>query len=306
MRGSLRINCARCGSFELSQKATRHLNALPDRAAVSSWIRQHVDSGTPLVRIGPEQIALIARNSPKRSVADKQLILLQAIANRSEAPGSAVAIDAELDFPIAWAASATELGFLLRSLASRGLIELKHPRQEALERERRQGFTFHGPDGPELPGITAEVASAGWDFLDANRRGAVTGNQAFVAMAFAAQLLPVWTEGIKPGIESCGFKAYRVDHDLHTDLIDTKMMSEIRNSHFVVADVTTHRQSVYFEAGFAMGLGLPVFWSVRSDDFDNIHFDARHYPYIRWESPSHLRSELEVRIKALIPRPKAA
>ena len=80
-------------------------------------------------------------------------------------------------------------------------------------------------------------------------------------------------------------------------------MTEIKNSRFVVADATDQRPGVYFEAGYAMGLGLPVLWSVREDDLQNVHFDARQYNYIIWRAAEDLEQQLYNRVSAVIGRP---
>lgn len=119
-------------------------------------------------------------------------------------------------------------------------------------------------------------------------------------MSFSPDLKEIWEDAIKPGIEKAGYKAYRVDSNPHSDMIDTKIMAEIKNSRFLFADVTQQRQGVYFEAGYALGLGLPVIWSCRKDDFDNIHFDTRQYNHIRWEKKEELQEELYNYICAII------
>jgi nucleoside 2-deoxyribosyltransferase len=74
-----------------------------------------------------------------------------------------------------------------------------------------------------------------------------------------------------------GYTAYRVDEEPHSDNIIFRIMAEIKNSRFVVADVTEQKNGVYFEAGYALGLGLPVIWTVRKDDAKNVHFDTAQY-----------------------------
>jgi nucleoside 2-deoxyribosyltransferase len=66
--------------------------------------------------------------------------------------------------------------------------------------------------------------------------------------------------GIQPSIEvDCGFtKAIRVDREHFGDRIDDRIIAEIRRCRFIVADFTGQRGGVYFEAGFALGLGKPV------------------------------------------------
>jgi len=79
-----------------------------------------------------------------------------------------------------------------------------------------------------------------------------------------------------------------------------KIVTEIKNSRFLVADVTLQRPGVYFEAGYALGLGLPVFWCVRSDDLKNVHFDTRQYNHIVWETEQQLADQLYLFVTALI------
>ena len=66
--------------------------------------------------------------------------------------------------------------------------------------------------------------------------------------------------------------------------------------------MTGHRGGVYFEAGFAHGLGLPVIYMLREDDQNDIHFDVRQQNFILW-LPDDLpgaRKRLENRIRATL------
>lgn len=93
----------------------------------------------------------------------------------------------------------------------------------------------------------------------------------------------------------------RIDRVHHNEKICDKIIAEIRTCQFLVADVTLQRAGVYFEAGFAIGLGRPVIWSCREDDLKNVHFDTRQYNHIVWKEPTDLRIQLADRIKATIP-----
>jgi hypothetical protein len=81
---------------------------------------------------------------------------------------------------------------------------------------------------------------------------------------------------------------------------DDEIISQIRKSRFLVADFTGHRGGVYFEARFAMGLGMPVFWTCRKDDLPHLHFDIRQYNCIDWADPADLAVRLRRRIEAVI------
>ena len=61
------------------------------------------------------------------------------------------------------------------------------------------------------------------------------------------------------------------------------------------------RGGVYYEAGFAHGLGLEVIFSCRKGMVkDKLHFDTRQYYHIVWETPDDLRIGLLNRIRSRI------
>ena len=67
-----------------------------------------------------------------------------------------------------------------------------------------------------------------------------------------------------------------------------------------MADVTEQRRGVYFEAGYAIGIGLPVKWCIRKDDLTIVHFDTRQYNHVVWESIQELKEKLYDIICAVI------
>jgi hypothetical protein len=60
----------------------------------------------------------------------------------------------------------------------------------------------------------------------------------------------------------------------------------------MVADFMGQRAGVYYEAGFAMGLGRKVIWCSRQDEIKNLHFDTNHKNHIPWTTPEELRERL--------------
>ena len=142
----------------------------------------------------------------------------------------------------------------------------------------------------------------GWERVLEVRRAARKSDQAFVAMWFDSETDAAWTSGFKPGLEDSGYRPLRIDLKEHNNKIDDEIIAEIRKSGLLVADFTGQRQGVYYEAGFASGIGLPVVWTCRKDWMDRAHFDVRQYSHIVWESPDELRRRLRARVDATIPR----
>lgn len=88
----------------------------------------------------------------------------------------------------------------------------------------------------------------------------------------------------------------------HGNKIDDEIIAEIRRSAFLVADFTGHRQNVYFETGFAIGLGLQVVWTCRKDEIEKLHFLIRQYNCLAWEDGAQLAEPLRLRIKTMFGR----
>ena len=130
--------------------------------------------------------------------------------------------------------------------------------------------------------------------------------QAFVAMWFSDEMQKMYEEGIIPAIKDAGYKPMRIDRKPDLDKIDDEIIGEIRRSLFIVADMTHGddgaRGGVYYEAGFAYGLGKAVIYTCREDMIEKIHFDTRQYAHILWkeEDLGELSNQLRDRILARI------
>jgi nucleoside 2-deoxyribosyltransferase len=147
----------------------------------------------------------------------------------------------------------------------------------------------------------------------------------------------VYEEAIKPAIEFIEngetepkFKAVKVDNVEHLNDINDEIIAQIRRSRFMVCDLTGYRGGVYFEAGFAYGLGLDVIYTCRKDwtteevlkdsndkiveylydssgnkvkiKKEGVHFDLSHRNRIEWTEdnlPEFIK-KLQHRIKAVI------
>ena len=147
-------------------------------------------------------------------------------------------------------------------------------------------------------GYETQLTDKGWHRFNELQETRIDSSQAFVAMWFDAALDPVWKEGFEPALKQTGYDPLRIDEKQFNDKIDDQIIAEIRRSGLLVADVTGHRGGVYFEAGFALGLGIPVIWTCRKDELNKAHFDTRQYNHIDWEYAQDLKTRLVNRIEA--------
>lgn len=68
----------------------------------------------------------------------------------------------------------------------------------------------------------------------------------------------------------------------------------------MIADFTEQKAGVYFEAGFALGLGRPVIYTVHQNDLADSHFDTKPLQHIVYENMEELEFKLTNKIKAWI------
>jgi len=138
----------------------------------------------------------------------------------------------------------------------------------------------------------------GWEYLDELSKKRNLSDKAFVAMWFDPSLNEVFNEHIGPALTECGYSSpFRIDQHEHSDKIDDAIIAKINEASLVIVDLTCDvfnhstlterkiveaRGGVYFEAGYAMGLGIPIIWTCRTDCIKHIHFDLRQYRQIGW------------------------
>jgi nucleoside 2-deoxyribosyltransferase len=140
-----------------------------------------------------------------------------------------------------------------------------------------QGFLSKGRSDGQLT-----IAPKGWNEIDRLKRINAASRFGFVAMSFRDRFTALYEQGIAPGISAAGYEARRVDRTEHNNRIDDETIAGIKQSRFLIADFTVNRGGIYFEAGLAIGLGLPVIWLVRENRLEGVHFDNRQYNFITW------------------------
>ena len=89
-----------------------------------------------------------------------------------------------------------------------------------------------------------------------------------------------------------------IDEVQHNDFITPELLKYIRDSKFVVVDLTHKNNGAYFEEGYAMGLGKPVIQLCKQGT--RLHFDIAQKNTIIWASEDDISEQLRNRIVATI------
>jgi hypothetical protein len=247
------IACRRCGAFGISQETIEDAEGLndADRWRISAWICEY---SPRLVRWEDIEQALAAKVPGLLHRADR---MLAAINYRHPGGNNFSASDEYFKLVgTGWNRNPGESRYLLEKVLGNEL-----------------SFVELIDDG------ACRVTPKG--LLHLEGRGTTTTAVGFCAMWFREEVAPLWTSVIEPATRLAGYEPLRIDGKQHNGKIDDEIMASIRGSRFVVADFTGNRGGVYYEAGFAHGLGLPVIFMCREGD--DLHFDIRQYNCIFWK-----------------------
>jgi hypothetical protein len=128
----------------------------------------------------------------------------------------------------------------------------------------------------------------------------------FMAMPFGdAALDSLSREHVVPAVAATGFDLRRLDDNPPAGLIDDRLRVEIRTSRFLLANLTGENRDVYWEAGYAEGLGKPVSYVCERDYFqtDHVHFDTNHHHTVLYAaaSPEEVALPSKSTIRATLP-----
>jgi hypothetical protein len=127
-------------------------------------------------------------------------------------------------------------------------------------------------------------------------------NYAFVAMPIdeSDHELEDVLDAIKEASDRCGVKAERVDEPQSNERITDRIIESIDKAEFVIADLTKQRPNVYWEAGYAHGIGkTPIYIAKKGTQLE---FDLKDYPVIFFRNMKDLKDQLESRIKGIASR----
>ncbi|MFA5793701.1 MAG: hypothetical protein WC980_01330 [Candidatus Brocadiia bacterium] len=305
-------SCKECGLYYKDQRAdvTTKINA-DDKVRIASYLQTKKLNNSqirPVITdfknksgtieeledngINPNKITLITIEEmidqfPKR-IDEKLNKALQNLGKLSHYLGEPITVGLNYQ-PILYALNSGEFEAILFALRDDGYIKC----------------TWDGIAGTNLIVITPKGYERIYELGKVNP----TSHQAFVAMWFPDPvknetehnfLDNVYKEGFAKAIDNAGYKPQLIKNKEFLGEIHDEIIAEIKRSRFLVADFTGQRGGVYYEAGFAHGLNIPVIYTCHCDYMKDCHFDTNHYNHIVWKDEADLYTQLLNRIRATI------
>lgn len=275
------VICNYCGEFIIEKSLQAILDSNQyNQLRIGSWIREQNSFGVIPELKATDFDNLISLKDKK--INQKYELLLKYIYSVKTIQIELSALN-RLYLVLFWCEDIKEFNMLLSKA-----VELKHLKLvfDSMTYEK-YSITYDGKEFIENLG------------LDNN------SNKVFMAFHFTEEMKKEFETIIKQAVfdasegklEAVRVSSSTTDHDAK---IDDELIGMIKSSKAVIADFTGNRTAVYYEAGFAMGLGIPVIWTCKKDDVDNLSFDTRQYPHIIWENEEDLYTQVVNRLKAKI------
>lgn len=271
--------CPRCGEFKVTGTASSIMQqglGTKKRALLSGWVRNQYRLGS-VPMITSENLQKILA-SPIPSVGERALALLAEAESGLKELGDRFNIKEPRFLAATYSASQSDIQYLMGMLKEQEFAKI------------------------EEMGGNSIILPRGYIQLEEAKKNVVSSAKGFVAMSFQAELAETYSSGFQVGIIGAGYDPVRMDRVEHINRIDDEIIRQINSSKFVVADFTGHRGGVYFEAGYALGRGIPIFWTCRKNHMPELHFDIRQFNCIDWSTHEELAQRLQVRVEAVLGR----
>lgn len=179
---------------------------------------------------------------------------------------------------------------------------------EYLKRNDYATFGFGNTD------VRITLLAEGWKRIDDLQRSDDNNKKVFVSMAFNPGT-DATREAIRAGIVEAGYSPEFIDEIIHNHQIVPEMLRLIRESRFLILDITDPNYGAYYEAGYALGLGKEVIISCSKEVFTKDytakevspyakylkpHFDVAQKQTLVWDDYNDLTKKLSEWIKAII------
>ncbi len=143
-----------------------------------------------------------------------------------------------------------------------------------------------------------QLTPKAWERVYELQKKEANNKKAFVAMKFGAENDELYGK-IKAGLN--GFVPVRMNEHEHNNQIIPEMLYQIDNCKFMVAELSDNNNGVYYEAGYAKGIGKEVIFLCNEEVMKSgIHFDVAQANIITYRDINDIPDKLQKRIEATI------
>lgn len=284
----LKCQCERCGTFHISRELLEDLPSEKQQSDFAQWVqvashhlRQQSLFTDKAILLTPDHFAMLKNIKPPKFPLEQANNIILWYGNVGQ----------------------KTQGKRIYSMTGPSMIAIagardSHCVEYILELQRDQGLLKWASNKGHY------LTSKGWEHYEDLKRGTLVSKSAFMAMKFnEPKLESIYTNHFRNAVKATGFELQTVIG--RAGPINDHIMIDIRLARFVVADLTHHNNGAYWEAGFAEGLGKPVFYTCEKSVFssESTHFDVNHHHTILWdiEKPKEAADNLKALIRNTLP-----
>lgn len=275
------VNCAYCGNYKFAM--SYEPDTYPEKLKfykVTSWIKEQNDlfNNVPLLDNDKFDEVLAFKDRKIKEKFDLVMNYLSSLA-KYETLNEKILVKC-------WLKNTDELNIIIQKAQKDNFIDVNF-------RNTMSGYSY-----PTINNLTFN----GLEYLEKLEEPNKNSKKIFVAFNFDEPLTNIFNTDLKSAIEIEGFEYVVVNQENveHNKSINDEIIVKLKTSRIVIADFTNHRQSVYFEAGFAMGMNIPIIWTCQKGHESDMSFDTRQFPHILWEDKDDLVKQVINRIKRIL------
>ena len=126
-------------------------------------------------------------------------------------------------------------------------------------------------------------------------------NLVFVIMSFMGQGMDESFSAIRDECAKLGLRALRADDSTGSGFIIKEIVEYIETAEFIVCDLTHERPNVYYELGYAHGVGnQPLNMLLVAREETNLHFDIMPLRVRFYASTEHLRTVISTNLQRMM------
>jgi len=128
-----------------------------------------------------------------------------------------------------------------------------------------------------------------------------TPDLVFVGMSFRGDGMEDVFAAIKDGCATLGLKAKRVDENTTSGFIVLEIVDLIEKAEFIIFDLTFERPNVYYELGYAHGVGnAPSNILLLAKEGTQLHFDIAQLRVRFYKSTENLRQIVKDNLNGMV------
>lgn len=290
------INCHVCGEFEFGKWGNEPDLSEYDKTILKTYCYRYMQLNgilrhKPITKETKDEI--INSINPPRTLIDKINFIIKDLADATKFFGETLEIPRPDGHRLFFCTSEDEFQNILEALKQQEYITPNSvPTTEVIDTSK------------DLPPRKVVLTAKGLQYAE-TLLSRTNSKQCFVAMWFDDSTASLY-ECIQKAVTGnpkadknskefgANYNIMKIDEKEHLNYIPAEIISEIKRSKFLIADLSGYRGGVYYEAGFAEGLGIPVIltcsqkWFEKHTDnngipHEGVHFDLKQKNILIWE-----------------------